>query len=122
MGPQGPQGATGPMGPQGPAGTADVSALFGTTAFDSDGSSGAECTIGDVTLTASNRGNGLVADGRSLPIQAYQVLYTLLGTRYGGDGVTSFALPDLRDVAPKSRNGQRLNFVVCVDGLYPSYD
>ncbi|AWJ83296.1 hypothetical protein TSH58p_06995 [Azospirillum sp. TSH58] len=37
-----------------------------------------------------------MADGQSLPIQQYQPLYALLGTRYGGDGKTSFNLPDLR--------------------------
>ncbi|QCO15870.1 hypothetical protein D3869_11880 [Azospirillum brasilense] len=37
-----------------------------------------------------------MADGRSLPIQDYQPLYALLGTRFGGDGKTSFNLPDLR--------------------------
>lgn len=35
-------------------------------------------------------------DGQILPINSYQSLYSLLGTTYGGDGRTSFALPDLR--------------------------
>ena len=35
-------------------------------------------------------------DGQILPIQQYQALYSLLGTTYGGDGRTTFALPDLR--------------------------
>lgn len=35
-------------------------------------------------------------DGRLLPIVQYQPLYALIGTRYGGDGTTNFALPDLR--------------------------
>ena len=34
-------------------------------------------------------------DGRLLPIAEYEVLYTLLGTTYGGDGVTTFGLPNL---------------------------
>lgn len=36
------------------------------------------------------------ADGRLLPISQYQKLYSVIGTTYGGDGVTSFALPDMR--------------------------
>ncbi len=36
------------------------------------------------------------ADGQLLPINQYQALYSLLGTQFGGDGRTSFALPDLR--------------------------
>jgi microcystin-dependent protein len=38
----------------------------------------------------------LFCDGSLLSIYQYQALYTLLGARYGGDGVTTFALPDLR--------------------------
>lgn len=39
-------------------------------------------------------------DGQILPINQNQSLYSLLGTTYGGDGSTSFALPDLRGRAP----------------------
>lgn len=39
-------------------------------------------------------------DGQILPINQNQSLYSLLGTTYGGDGRTSFALPDLRGRAP----------------------
>jgi len=39
-------------------------------------------------------------DGQILPINQNQSLYSLLGTTYGGDGRTSFALPDMRGRAP----------------------
>ena len=39
-------------------------------------------------------------DGQILPINQNQSLYSLLGTMYGGDGRTSFALPDLRGRIP----------------------
>jgi microcystin-dependent protein len=39
-------------------------------------------------------------DGQLLPINQYQSLYSLLGTMYGGDGRTSFGLPDLRGRVP----------------------
>ncbi len=39
-------------------------------------------------------------DGQLLPINQNQSLYSLLGTTYGGDGRTTFALPDLRGRAP----------------------
>ncbi len=35
-------------------------------------------------------------DGQELPIQQNQTLFSLLGTKYGGNGQTTFALPDLR--------------------------
>jgi len=39
-------------------------------------------------------------DGSLLPISEYEVLYTLIGTTFGGNGVTTFALPDLRGRIP----------------------
>ena len=42
----------------------------------------------------------LACDGSIIPIADYQVLYTLIGTTYGGDGQSSFALPDLRGRVP----------------------
>jgi len=39
-------------------------------------------------------------DGQILPINQNQSLYSLLGTTYGGDGRTSFGLPDLRGRSP----------------------
>lgn len=39
-------------------------------------------------------------DGSLLRIVDYQILYQLLGTTYGGDGVNTFAVPDLRGHLP----------------------
>ena len=39
-------------------------------------------------------------DGRLLSISDYQVLFTLLGTTYGGNGVSTFGVPDLRSRVP----------------------
>jgi microcystin-dependent protein len=54
--------------------------------------------IGQVSLFAGNFAtNGyLPADGRLLPINDYQALFAVVGTTYGGDGQSTFALPDLR--------------------------
>ena len=41
-----------------------------------------------------------LCDGRFLPISQNQALFSLLGTYYGGDGKTTFALPDLRGRVP----------------------
>jgi len=43
-----------------------------------------------------------LCQGQSLNITQYQVLYSLLGTMYGGDGRTYFNLPDLRGRMPMS--------------------
>ena len=39
-------------------------------------------------------------DGSLLSIAEYEVLYTLLGTTYGGDGQNTFGVPDLRGRLP----------------------
>lgn len=39
-------------------------------------------------------------NGQLLPINQNQALFSLLGTMYGGNGQTNFALPDLRGVTP----------------------
>lgn len=39
-------------------------------------------------------------DGQLLPISQHQALYSILGTHYGGDGRSTFGLPDLRGRVP----------------------
>lgn len=39
-------------------------------------------------------------DGQLLAISSNTALFSILGTTYGGDGRTTFALPDLRGRAP----------------------
>lgn len=54
--------------------------------------------IGTVCATAANfcpRGY-LPLEGQEVPISNFQSLYSLLGTVYGGNGVQSFSLPDMR--------------------------
>jgi microcystin-dependent protein len=41
-----------------------------------------------------------LCNGQKLSINSHEALYTLLGTMYGGDGVSNFALPDLRGRVP----------------------
>jgi len=56
-----------------------------------------ERTMADVFVTAAHfcpRGS-LPADGRVLQVASNQALFSLLGTAYGGDGRTTFALPNL---------------------------
>lgn len=41
-----------------------------------------------------------LCNGQLLPIAANQALFSIVGTTYGGDGRTTFALPDLRGRVP----------------------
>lgn len=41
-----------------------------------------------------------ICDGTALPISGNELLYAIIGTTYGGDGSTTFKVPDLRGVVP----------------------
>ncbi|MGH1563907.1 tail fiber protein [Mumia sp. DW29H23] len=119
-GPVGPRGATGARGPAGPAGPVGPVGPAGTTAFGTGtgtfaAGTGTNCVIGEVRLFAGSVGTGIPAKGQILPIASNTALFSLLGTMYGGNGQTTFALPDLRAAAP---NGT--TYFICVDGIYPS--
>lgn len=45
-----------------------------------------------------------LCNGQLLPISQNQALFSLLGTQYGGNGQTTFALPDLRGRTPTHRS------------------
>jgi microcystin-dependent protein len=56
--------------------------------------------------------------GQIMSISQNTPLFSLIGTTYGGDGVKTFALPDMRNLLPEDNNG--LNYIICVNGIYPS--
>jgi microcystin-dependent protein len=58
--------------------------------------------IGEIRMFAGNFGPSgwMLCDGSILPISEYETLFTLIGTTYGGDGQTTFAIPDLRGRLP----------------------
>lgn len=45
-----------------------------------------------------------VCNGATIQIQQNQALFSLLGTRYGGNGTTTFQLPDFRNRVPRGLN------------------
>jgi microcystin-dependent protein len=49
-----------------------------------------------------------------LPIQQDTALFSLIGTNYGGNGTTNFALPDLRAAAPINTI-----YLICIEGIFP---
>lgn len=74
-----------------------------------------EGTIATILMFGGNfaPNNWLFCDGSLLPISQYDVLFSLIGTTYGGDGQTTFALPDLRSRIPVGTgNGSGLSPVV----------
>jgi microcystin-dependent protein len=60
----------------------------------------------------------LPCDGRLLPIHNENTpLLGLLGTTYGGDGETNFALPNLAPVM--TTDGIAMHYCICLRGLFP---
>ena len=58
--------------------------------------------VGEIKMFAGNFAPRSYAscDGQLLAISQNDALFSLLGTTYGGDGMTTFALPDLRGRVP----------------------
>lgn len=55
--------------------------------------------------------NWAICDGSMLPINNNEALFSLIGTTYGGDGQSTFALPDLRGRLPVGQgSGPGLSF------------
>lgn len=64
-----------------------------------------EAYIGEIRIFGGNFApvGWAFCDGQVLPIAEYDALFSLIGTTYGGDGQTTFALPDLRGRIPLSQ-------------------
>lgn len=63
----------------------------------------AEPYIGSVCITAADfcpANTHIEANGQLLPISQFTTLFSLLGTTYGGNGTTTFAIPDMRGRTP----------------------
>lgn len=58
--------------------------------------------VGEIRMFAGNfaPAGWMFCDGTLLPISEYETLFNLIGTTYGGDGQSTFALPDMRGRIP----------------------
>jgi microcystin-dependent protein len=58
--------------------------------------------VGEIRMFAGNfaPAGWMFCEGELLPISEYETLFNLIGTTYGGDGQSTFALPDLRGRLP----------------------
>ena len=63
--------------------------------------------VGECRLVGFNFApvNWALCQGQQLPISENDVLFNLIGTTYGGDGQSTFNLPDLRGRAPIHQGG-----------------
>jgi len=58
-------------------------------------------------------------NGQVMPIDKNQALFTVLGTTYGGDGRTTFALPDLRTSGIPAGPGITVLYCIALRGIFP---
>src|SRR5262247_1818304 len=58
--------------------------------------------VGEIRMFAGNfaPSGWMFCEGQLLPISENETLFNLIGTTYGGDGQSTFALPDLRGRIP----------------------
>ena len=63
--------------------------------------------LGEIRIFAGNYApvDWALCDGQLLQIAQYDALFSLIGTSYGGDGLNTFALPDLRGRLPIHQGG-----------------
>lgn len=110
-----------------------------------------EGMIGEIRMFTGNFApqGWALCDGQLLQVNENDALFSLLGTLYGGDGRTTFGLPDLRGRVPThTAQGQQglkgggetvvvdteaggaattqstvaVNYIICLYGVYPSRD
>jgi hypothetical protein len=114
-GPTGLTGAAGATGATGPKGDTVPDSRFGAQTGSAGAGTAGDCTLGAVWLVAGAVAGGVPASGQTLTISQNAALFSLLGTNYGGDGQSTFKLPNLQNSAP---NG--LTYVICTRGIFPS--
>ena len=72
--------------------------------------------VGEIRLVGFNFAptGWMLCNGQSLPISEYSTLFNLIGTTYGGDGQTTFNLPNLQSRIPfhMGSNSNGDNFII----------
>ena len=78
--------------------------------------------IGMVKLFAGNfaPANYAFCDGSEMPITADMPLFSIIGTTYGGNGTSTFKLPNM-DASFTAKDGttQTLKYIICLQGMFP---
>ena len=116
--------------------------IFSLKSFSQD------ALLGEVKLFAGTYApvDWLLCEGQELQISKYTALFAVIGTQYGGNGTSTFALPDLRDAVPIGVSKTRaqgsvlsenkinidptqssttlktvaLRYMICTNGIFPT--
>jgi tail collar domain len=95
-----------------------AAALLGGSLAVTTGQAQIQGFIGQMMTTGAGYcpQNWRAADGSLLPIVQYQALYSVIRNTYGGDGKTTFALPNLKGV---KLGNQPFTWCIATNGYYP---
>ena len=81
-----------------------------------------EGTIGEIRLFSGNFAprDWAFCNGQTLAIAQNTALFSILGTQYGGNGSTTFQLPNLAPMKESDGGQTPINYVICLYGIYPA--
>lgn len=81
-----------------------------------------EGTIGEIRLFAGNFAprNWAFCNGIELSIAQNTALFSILHTRYGGNGTTTFQLPKLAPLRESDGGETSIQYIICLYGIYPT--
>ena len=90
-----------------------LASVIGRVTSAGDEAVGASCAMGTMVPTGGTTAptGWSFAHGQTVQIAEHPGLFSVLGTRYGGDGKTTFALPDAYDLGPGGTN-----WLICTGG------
>ena len=76
--------------------------------------------IGTITLFPYNYTpmGWALCNGQILSIAQYSAVFALVGTTYGGDGQTTFGIPNMQGLEPIPG----MNYFFCLEGVFPQRD
>lgn len=78
-----------------------------------------EGTIGEIRMFAGSYApkDWAFCEGQLIEINSNNILFAIIGTNFGGDGVKTYALPNLQKQAPEG-----IKYMICVMGQFPMRD
>jgi microcystin-dependent protein len=78
--------------------------------------------VGEVIFTGANfcPAGTIPLDGQLLEIKPNQALFSLIGTIYGGNGTTNFAVPKITGIPTQASDAPLRGCIVGDKGMYPN--
>jgi len=77
--------------------------------------------LGEIRLFAGDFApeNWSLCDGSVLQIAQNSELFSLIGTQFGGDGTSTYALPKIDSLPTTGPGATPVHYIICTWGYYP---